>query len=194
MIDEVFQQYRTHRGGRYLAGYWSMTNHAGFGMLTMATPNGRKSGEAFAGGITPCPGIKKTDGDDVNLLDHMLSVAAVDYKSVKNGYTYNLSLTPQGPSCMQEDTNYFANHIKTFMDNNGVLVQLCVSSIADLKEADVAATAAEQKGAGEEQRSALEPFKKLMIRVAGYSAYFVTLSPQMRQEIIHRANFPMQSI
>jgi formate C-acetyltransferase len=32
-----------------------------------------------------------------------------------------------------------------------------------------------------------------MIRVAGYSAYFVTLSPQMRQEIINRANFALES-
>lgn len=32
-----------------------------------------------------------------------------------------------------------------------------------------------------------------MIRVAGYSAYYVTLSPQMRQEIIDRANFGMAS-
>ncbi|VAW58599.1 Pyruvate formate-lyase, partial [hydrothermal vent metagenome] len=37
------------------------------------------------------------------------------------------------------------------------------------------------------------PYKDLMIRVAGYSAYFVTLSPQMRQEIIDRANFGMAS-
>ncbi len=32
-----------------------------------------------------------------------------------------------------------------------------------------------------------------MIRVAGYSAYFVTLSPEMRQEIIDRANFALET-
>lgn len=32
-----------------------------------------------------------------------------------------------------------------------------------------------------------------MIRVAGYSAYFVTLSPQMRKEIIQRANFGLDT-
>ncbi|MEO5334840.1 MAG: hypothetical protein H7839_22745 [Magnetococcus sp. YQC-5] len=193
MIDSVFSQYKTHRGGIYLTGYWSMTNHAGFGMLTKATPNGRKSGAAFAGGITPCPGIKKKNGADVTLLDHMLSVAAVDYRAVRNGYTYNLSLTPRGPSLIQEDTRFFANHIKTFMDHKGVLVQLCVSSVADLQEAHKAATTAATKGAGDAEKKALEPFKDLMIRVAGYSAYFVTLSPEMREEIIHRANFPINS-
>lgn len=193
MLQTVFAQYRTHRGGRYLPGYWSMTNHAGFGMLTKATPNGRKSGEPFASGITPCPGIVKTNGEPVTLLDHMLSVTSVDANTVQNGYTYNLSLTTRDPSYFEEDTELFARYMKTFTDENGVLVQMCVSSIADLVAADKAATAASQAGAGEAERKALEPFKDLMIRVAGYSAYFVTLSPQMRSEIIQRANFSLDT-
>jgi formate C-acetyltransferase len=79
------------------------------------------------------------------------------------------------------------------MDQNGVLVQLCISSIEELKAANEAATAATQAGAGAAEQAALAPYKDLMIRVAGYSAYFVTLSPQMRQEIIDRANFGMAS-
>ncbi|MBF0587758.1 MAG: formate acetyltransferase [Magnetococcales bacterium] len=193
MIDQVFYAYRTHRGGRYLAGYWSMTNHAGFGMLTKATPNGRRSGAAFAGGITPCPGIVKKDGSPVNLLDHMLSVANVDYMAVRNGYTYNLSLTPRGPDHVAEDASFFSNHVRAFMEHNGVLVQLCVTSLEHLEKADKAATKASQEGAGDAEQEALIPFKDLMIRVAGYSAYFITLSPEMRREIIDRANFDMTS-
>ena len=83
--------------------------------------------------------------------------------------------------------------MKTFMDENGVLVQLCVSSVGDLTAANEAATAASRAGSGEAEQEALAPYKDLMIRVAGYSAYFVTLSPQMRQEIIDRANFGMAS-
>ena len=55
------------------------------------------------------------------------------------------------------------------------------------------ATAASKPGAGEAEKAALEPYKDLMIRVAGYSAYFVTLSPEMRQEIIDRANFALET-
>ncbi|MFY9270349.1 MAG: hypothetical protein WAO55_11455, partial [Candidatus Manganitrophaceae bacterium] len=72
-------------------------------------------------------------------------------------------------------------------------VQLCVSSIDDLAAAHRAATAAGRPGAGEAERAALEPYKDLMIRVAGYSAYYVTLSPQMRQEILDRANFALST-
>ncbi len=192
MIQEVFYKYRTHRGGRYLVGYWSMTNHAGFGMLTKATPNGRKAREPFASGITPCAGVVKRNGDPVMALDHILSVASVEGDTVQNGYTYNLSLTTRDQQFFPEDTELFARYMKAFMDNNGVLVQLCVSSIDDLVAAHKAATAAAQPGAGEEAVEALEPFKDLMIRVAGYSAYFVTLSPQMRQEIIDRSNFALK--
>ncbi|MEI7456726.1 MAG: pyruvate formate lyase family protein [Nitrosomonadales bacterium] len=187
MIHEVFYSYRTHRGGRYLTGYWSMTNHAGFGMLTQATPNLRRAGQAFASGITPCPGIVKRDGSPVMALDHMLSVAAVDSDAVKNGYTYNLSLTTRGEADRSADIELFARYMKTFTDHNGVLVQLCVSSIGELVAADKAASME-----GEGALAARAPYKDLMIRVAGYSAYFVTLSPQMRTEIIARANFALQ--
>ncbi|MCP5244738.1 MAG: hypothetical protein H6937_01745 [Burkholderiales bacterium] len=193
MIQDTFFKYRTHRGGRYLTGYWSMTNHAGFGLLYKATPNGRHDNAPFASGITPCPGIIKPNGEPVMLLDHMLSVASVNPDTVLNGYTYNLSLTPRGKDYFNEDTDLFATHMKTFMDQDGVLVQLCVTSIEDFIAADKAATAASEAGAGEAEQQALAPYKDLMIRVAGYSAYYVTLSPQMRKEIIDRANFDMKS-
>jgi len=193
MIQDVFYQYRTHRGGRYLVGYWSMTNHAGFGMLTKATPNGRKASLPFASGITPCPGIVKANGEPVLILDHILSVAEVNGDTIQNGYTYNLSLTTRDQAHFQEDTDLFSRYMKVFLDNDGVLVQLCVSSIETLAAAHKAATAATLSGAGEEEANALLPYKDLMIRVAGYSAYFVTLSPQMRQEIIDRANFALDT-
>ncbi len=193
MIQDVFYQYRTHRGGRYLPGYWSMTNHAGFGMLTKATPNGRRARMPFASGITPCPGIVKRNGEPVMILDHILSVAEVDGDTVQNGYTYNLSLTTRDPGHFPEDTALFSKYMKAFLDHDGVLVQLCVSSIQDLTAAHAAATAAGQSGAGEAEAAALAPYKDLMIRVAGYSAYFVSLSPQMRQEIIDRSNFALDS-
>lgn len=192
IVQDTFYKYRTHRGGRYLPGYWSMTNHAGFGMLTEATPNGRQARKAFASGITPCPGVVKANGDPVMLLDHMMSVTAVDADTVQNGYTYNLSLTTRDVTHRQEDTELFARYMKAFTDSDGVLVQMCVSSINDLVAADKAATAATQTNAGEAEQLALAPYKDMMIRVAGYSAYFITLSPQMRREIIERANFALQ--
>jgi formate C-acetyltransferase len=112
---------------------------------------------------------------------------------VQNGYTYNLSLTTRDHELFAEDTELFARYMKAFMDNDGVLVQLCVSAINDLVAADKAATAAAQTESGDQEQEALAPYKDLMIRVAGYSAYFVTLSPQMRKEIIDRSNFALEN-
>jgi formate C-acetyltransferase len=193
IVQDTYYKYRTHRGGRYLTGYWSMTNHAGFGMLSKATPNGRKKGQSFASGITPCAGLVKRNGDPVMILDHILSVAEVDANAVQNGYTYNLSLTTRDRTHFEEDTKLFARYMKTFTDEDGVLVQLCITPIEEFKKAHVVATAASKPGAGEAEKAALEPYKDLMIRVAGYSAYFVTLSPEMRQEIIDRANFALET-
>ncbi len=198
MIQDTYFQYRTHRGGRYLPGYWSMTNHAGFGLLTRATPNGRRSSQAFASGITPCAGVVKANGDPVLILDHILSVASVDSRTVQNGYTYNLSLTTRDRSHFQEDNELFSRYMKTFLDNDGVLVQLCITSIEEFEKAHAAANDVEKArkdGASQAEldraAAALLPYKDLMIRVAGYSAYYVTLSPEMRREIIRRSNFDL---
>ncbi len=194
IIQDVFYKYRNHRGGRYLVGYWSMTNHAGFGMLAQALPNGRKSGAPFASGITPCSGIVKRDGSKVNALDHIRSVASVEADTVQNGYTYNLSLTTQDKSHFKEDTEKFAGYMKSFIDEDGVLVQLCVASIKELEDAHNAVNlTAKPEISAAEREATLEPFKDLMIRVAGYSAYFVSLNSQMRQEIIDRSNFALKN-
>ncbi len=190
LIQEVFFKYRSFRGGRYLVGYWSMTNHAGFGQFSKATPNGRPSKEAFASGITPCSELVRSDGSKITNLDHLKSVAAVDGNTVQNGYTYNLSLTPKGDN---SDIVHFANHIKPFMDDNGILVQLCVASVEDLEKIDKLVSVTEEEGVDAatlaRTRAELKPYNDFMIRVAGYSAYFVSLSATMRAEIIKRANF-----
>lgn len=193
IIQEVYYKYRTHRGGRYLVGYWSMTNHAGFGMLTKATPNGRHSGAPFASGITPGFNLMKGGTTKVTLLDHLASVTAIKGEHVQNGYTYNLSITRRGKDELESDTELLADRIKAFMDNDGVLVQLCVSSVEELEAAHNSACKAEKELAEsrEPDPALMQDYQELMIRVAGYSAYFVTLSPEMRQEIIARSNFAL---
>ncbi|MCK4792161.1 MAG: pyruvate formate lyase family protein, partial [Desulfobacteraceae bacterium] len=53
LLDKEFGKLQNYRGGHYRVGYWTMTNHAGFGRLMQATPNGRKAHENFTSGITP---------------------------------------------------------------------------------------------------------------------------------------------
>ena len=194
IIQDTYYQYRTYRGGRFLVGYWSMTIHAGYGLLHRATPNLRRNGEAFAGGATPCPGLVNADGSLPNILDQLYSVSSIDNKHVQNGCTYNLTLTARREDqYFEKDTFRFAQYAKAFMENKGILVQMSIASIDKFKEADVAAKQAIRQGISwHERNSILAPYRDLMIRVAGYSAYFVSLSQEMREEIIARANFALK--
>jgi formate C-acetyltransferase len=194
IIQDTYYKYRTYRGGRFLVGYWSMTIHAGYGLLHKATPNLRKDGEAFAGGATPCPGLINSDGSLPNILDQLYSVSSIDNKHVQNGCTYNLTLTAREDEQYFENDNIrFAQYVKAFMENKGILVQMSIASIDKFKKAHEAAKKAIKEGiAWQERNRILEPYRDLMIRVAGYSAYFVSLSQEMREEIIARANFALK--
>ncbi len=194
IIQDTYYQYRTYRGGRFLVGYWSMTIHAGYGLLHQATPNLRRNGEAFAGGATPCPGLVNADGSLPNILDQLYSVSSIDNLHVQNGCTYNLTLTARREDQYFENDNLrFAQYAKAFMENNGILVQMSIASIDKFKEAHAAAKQAIKKGISWHERNRiLAPYRDLMIRVAGYSAYFVSLSNEMREEIIARANFALK--
>lgn len=194
IIQDAYYQYRTYRGGRFLVGYWSMTIHAGYGLLHRATPNLRRDGEAFAGGATPCPGLTNADGSLPNILDQLYSVSSIDNKHVQNGCTYNLTLTARREDpYLAEDNIRFARYVKAFMENKGILVQMSIASIEKFKEAHAAAKQAIKEGISWTERNRiLAPYRDLMIRVAGYSAYFVSLSQEMREEIIARANFALK--
>jgi formate C-acetyltransferase len=194
IIQDTYYKYRTYRGGRFLVGYWSMTIHAGYGLLHQATPNLRRNGEAFAGGATPCPGLVNADGSLPNILDQLYSVSSIDNTHVQNGCTYNLTLTARREEPhLAEDNLRFAQYVKAFMENKGILVQMSIASIDKFKKAHAAAKQAIRQGISWQERcSILAPYQDLMIRVAGYSAYFVSLSHEMREEIIARANFALK--
>ena len=65
-----------------------MTNHAGFGRLMGAMPNGRKAGENFTSGITPVSGVAP------DLSQALHSVAGLPSRCFPSGMAFNLKYTP----------------------------------------------------------------------------------------------------
>ena len=57
---DAYCAHENYRGGRYTAGFWSMSNHVAFGTLTGALPSGRQAGKPFTPGLTPHPGASKS--------------------------------------------------------------------------------------------------------------------------------------
>lgn len=172
-IHQKFQSRANYRGGRYTAGYWSMTNHAGFGRLTGALPSGRKQGESFASGITPVSGASGVLTPCLNF------VAGLDHRKIVNGQALNLKYTPGDKATMLPR---FAHTIKAYFGNGGLhtgglQIQFNIIKRQTLIDAVY---------------QPLKPeYKDLLVRVSGYTAYFIDLNPQMQEEIINRTEYDL---
>jgi pyruvate-formate lyase len=171
-LHEAVKDRQNYRGGKYRIGYWTMTNHAGFGRLIGATPNGRKAGENFSSGLTPNSGVTPC------LTAAMHSVARFPPQIITNGMAVNLKFTPNdGDPEKMLDT--FVSYVKGYFDATedepagGMEIQFNVTSHQDFVEA--------VKDPGR--------FDKLLVRVSGYTAYFKDLNPQMQKEIIDRTEY-----
>ncbi len=139
------------------------TAHVYFGKVTGATPDGRKAGFPVSEGISPVQG---TDKKGVAAV--FRSITKCDWDKT-GGALLNQKLTPdllEG----RENLKNIASLIKTFFDMGGHHVQFNVVSSELLR------TAQEHP----------KDFQDLMVRVAGYSDYFVNLPKGLQEEIIAR--------
>lgn len=144
--------------------YWLPTTvHVYFGKVTGATPDGRKAGFPVSEGVSPVQGA-----DRRGLLAVFKSVAKIDWDKT-GGALLNSKLTPD---FFDHEDNYgkLVLAIKTFFRLGGHHVQFNVISADLLREA----------------QKRPQDFEDLMVRVAGYSDYFVKLPKGLQDEIIAR--------
>jgi len=176
MLDEAVKGRLNYRGGRYRVGYWTMTNHAGFGRLMGATPNGRKAGENFSSGLTPCSGVTPF------LIPALRSVAKLPPEAITNGMALNLKFTPEEGD-RDRMLESFAAAVKGYFEAadgqsaGGMEIQFNVTSHRRFLAA----------------LEAPSQFEQLLVRVSGYTAYFKDLNPQMQQEIIERTEYRLST-
>ena len=167
-VAEIFCQevarHRNPRGGVYLPGFLSMTNHQVFGKLVGALPSGRKAFETFANGISPYNGW-----DSKGPTAALKSAAKLDYLLATNGVAYNLKFNP-GYLQGAEGTANLSSLIRAYYGLGGMHLQVNVVDRQTLLDA--------QKNP--------QKYPGLMVRVAGYSAYFTDLTRDVQDEIISR--------
>lgn len=157
-------QYRNPRGGQFQAGLYPVSANVPLGAQTGATPDGRFAGVPVADGVSP------TAGKDVNGPTAAAnSVAKLDHGIASNGTLFNQKFHPSALSG-EEGLQNFVNLIRTYFDNKGMHMQFNVVSRETLLDA--------QKHP--------ENYKHLVVRVAGYSALFTTLSKSLQDDIIRR--------
>ena len=158
------EKYSNPRGGRYQAGLYPVSANVPLGAQTGATPDGRYAGTPVADGVSPSAG-KDTKGPTAAAN----SVAKLDHYIASNGTLYNQKFHPSALAGQQGLENFVAL-IRAYFDQKGSHVQFNVVDRETLLDA--------QKNP--------EKYKGLVVRVAGYSALFTTLSKSLQDDIIRR--------
>ena len=158
------QTYKNPRGGIYHAGLYPVSANVPLGAQTGATPDGRYAFTPVADGVSPSAG-KDINGptaacNSVSKLDHFIA---------SNGTLFNMKFHPsalKGRSGLEA----FCSLVRAYFDQKGSHIQFNVVDRETLLDA--------QKNP--------EKYKGLVVRVAGYSALFTTLSKSLQDDIINR--------
>ena len=162
-------KYMNPRGGQFQAGIYPVSANVLFGKDVAALPDGRLATEPLADGVSP------RQGNDVNgPTAASNSVAKLDHAQASNGTLYNQKFTPAAVGGEQGLKN-FVSIIKSFFDKKGSHVQFNVVDKQTLLDA----------------QEHPEDNQDLIVRVAGYSAHFVTLAKEVQDDIINRTEHEM---
>jgi len=164
---DCFGAHTNFRGGRYTAGFWSMSNHVAFGCLSGALPSGRLAGKPFTPGLTPEPAASD------NLLDPIRDVASLKPEYMNNNIAFNVKIVPGASDTQAQAVDNIFSYVKTYFELGGMQMQLNVVTSAILRDA----------------MKNPENYRNLLVRISGYNAYFVTLNRDMQLELIERAEY-----
>ena len=164
VYTKELQKYRNPRGGMFHAGLYPVSANVPLGEQTGATPDGRLANTPIADGVGPRSGY-----DKLGPTAAANSVARLDHGMASNGTLYNQKFHPSALSGMEGLQNFVA-YIRAFLDQKGMHMQFNVVNRETLIDA--------QKHP--------ENYKSLVVRVAGYSALFTTLSRSLQDDIINR--------
>lgn len=159
------KKYRNVRGGNFHVGLYTVSSHVPMGDNVGATCDGRKSREPLAdGGISACSGCDRQGPTAV-----LKSAAAIRNQDISNGTLLNMKFSP---SIFREekDRRHFYSLLRAFVS---LKIQHVQFNVVDREEL----LAAQENP---------ENYRSLLIRVAGYTAYFVALDTKLQNEIIRR--------
>ncbi len=162
LCDEV-EKHRDIQGAHYWVNLLPTTAHIALGAATGATPDGRHAKSWLSEGVSPVQGH-----DRKGPTATCRSVGKLDHARC-NGTLLNVKINPQ---CLEsrEDLHKLAALIRGYFDLGGHHLQFNVVDRAVLLEA----------------MKNPESYRNLLVRVAGYSDYFVVLSPDIQKEILSR--------
>jgi len=162
-VNACSQMY-SERSRLYKAGLYGAADHVAQGAHTWATPDGRRTGDPIADAASPAQGRDLHGPTSV-----FCSAVCYDHKDFLDGIALNLRIHPTALRG-QEGNAKLRDVTKAYFDQGGMEVQYNVVSSDDMRAAQKDPAA----------------YRDLVVRIAGYSAYFVELSERMQNDIISR--------
>ncbi len=171
IYEELFNHYcefvssqKNFLGEPYDPSMLAISTHAPFGKACGATPDGRHAGQTLADGVTsPYPGTD-TNGP----LAVLLSAGKIDHTKIRGGL-HNMKFLPSSIHG-KSGSRKLIQLIKTYFDTLGFQIQFNIVDSQMLRRA----------------QEKPEEYRDLIVRVAGFSAFFVELGASMQNEIISR--------
>lgn len=162
--SKPIEKYRNPRGGQFQAGMYPVSANVPLGHQTGATPDGRLAHTPVADGVGP------TSGYDVSgPTASCNSVAKLDHGICSNGTLFNMKMHPTAMAG-QKGLESFVGLIRGYFDQGGMHMQFNVVDRQTLLDA----------------QAHPDKYSGLVVRVAGYSALFTTLSKSLQDDIIKR--------
>ncbi len=164
VYTKELEKFENPRGGKFQAGLYPVSANVPLGAQTGATPDGRLAFTPIADGVSPAAG-RDISGPTAAAN----SVSRLDHYIASNGTLYNMKFHPsalKGRAGLES----FVSLVRGYFDQKGSHMQFNVVSRETLLDA--------QKHP--------ENYKSLVVRVAGYSALFTTLSRSLQDDIISR--------
>lgn len=167
MIADFLHSQDNGRGGHYSTGYRTNNNHTVYGRVSGASPSGRLAGTPFTSGLTPNPAAS------TNLLDNLNDVASIDPLNCDNNYTLNVRLSFNNSDSHKQNVDRIANYVQAYFATGGMQIQINAVDVETLKDA----------------MENPEYYTDLIVRVSGYTGYFVRMQRDLQLEIIGRTQF-----
>ena len=166
--SELVSRHPTIRGGAYQPGFYTVSAHMPMGAHVGATPDGRAATAPLAdGGLSPSAGRDRKGATAV-----LRSVSKINLERASNGTLLNMKFLPSffaGPDALDKFVLLLTGFCRLKIPH----VQFNVVSADTLRAA----------------QSQPEEYRHLVVRVAGYSAYFTELDRRLQDEIIARTAF-----
>ncbi|MBR0360190.1 MAG: hypothetical protein IIX21_03655 [Clostridia bacterium] len=163
IISECRKYTCMHSNGRLIPSVFCWVMHEDFGRVTGATPDGRKSGFPLGDGSGPCQG-REMNGPTASIL----SSTKWKHQEFIGGVAVNMKFSKQ--SLGENSVDTMASLIKTYLSRGGFEIQINVVDKTTLEDAVINP----------------DNYRDLVVRIGGYSDYFVKLSVEMQQEVILR--------